>query len=131
MVWTYNTPVRITWFKLCSRPNYAIHYIVGVNICSPIKIKITQLFQKQRVITQLTKTLSVALVFFPVHTNYTCDWNKQAAWKLFIENLFLVICFFSWTCCILFSWTLFLVVYIFRFTHHYRWSTATANVHDH
>ena len=39
-------------------PKYAIHFIVGVIFFYyPIKIKITQLLQKQGVITQLTKTL--------------------------------------------------------------------------
>ena len=54
--------LNITRFKSCSGPKYAIHFIVGwwTIVYYPIKIKITQLFQKQGVITQLTKTLSVA-----------------------------------------------------------------------
>ena len=54
--------VNITRFKLRLGSKYAIHFIVGGEqiVYYPIKTKITQLIQKQGVITQLNKTLSVA-----------------------------------------------------------------------
>ena len=69
----FSASVNITRFKLCSVPKYAIHFIVGGKkiIIYPVKIKITQLFQKQGVITQLTKTLSVALLTL---------WGKSASY---------------------------------------------------
>ena len=83
--------VNITPFKLCSWPKYTIHFIVGGRrgiVYYPIKIKISQLFQKQGVITQLTKTLTVALTCSCKRNCYT--WSCQRYFSLVLDK-----CIFS------------------------------------